>query len=591
MKIYRALLRLMRPDPWLVPTLVVLGLLSSILEGFGIGLFIPLLQSLNGSSAGGGSIPLIGRLFTSLPAEHRLPVAAFAIFAAITLKNAVGYSSTALSSWYSGRVGHRLRSDIHRQLLVVPFSVIERAPSGKLITLLATETWRTIGAITVFANLIATGCTIAVFAFFLLILSWPLTLIVSVLMVLVSTTVQLLKARVRSAGQQASEANTVLTGRMLEGLGGMRVIRAFCRESHEQERFERASERVSTVFFRMDALSAVVGPSSDILSTGVLALIVVLARPLLTGDQATLPMLITFIFLLYRLQPQIKIFENARIGLAALAQSVQEVVDFLADPPNVPTGRLRLGAMEEGIRFEQVGLCYAPGEKPALQDVSFFIPKGKTTALVGPSGAGKSTIASIIPRFYEISSGQITVDGKPFEALDLTDWRERIGIVSQDVYIFDATVRENIAYGRLDATDAQIVEAAMQANAHEFILQMPEGYDTPIGERGVRLSGGQRQRLAIARAIVRNPEILILDEATSALDSQSERLIQEALEKLQKDRTVIVIAHRLSTIESADQIVVLENGRVAEQGTFQQLMKLEGLYARLYDLQYGNARV
>ena len=215
------------------------------------------------------------------------------------------------------------------------------------------------------------------------------------------------------------------------------------------------------------------------------------------------------------------------------------------------------------------------------------IPKGKITAIVGFSGAGKSTIINLICRFYDVTEGAIYVDGLPLKQLDLESWRSQIATVSQDIYLFSTTVKENIAYGDLDATEDDIIAAAKQAHAHEFICELPQGYDTKVGDRGIRLSGGQRQRLALARAIIRNPKILILDEATNSLDTISESLIQETLKTLIHDRTTIIIAHRLSTVTQADQIIVLEKGQVVEQGNFQQLLQLDGLFAKLYQLQFG----
>jgi len=307
----------------------------------------------------------------------------------------------------------------------------------------------------------------------------------------------------------------------------------------------------------------------------------------LSYDPNSLPVLLTFLFILYRLQPKVQQLDQARTALVALTSSVQAVTSFL-DPTDklyILSGTRPFHHLHQAIAFEQVSFCYDP-EEIALDSISIQIPCGKTTALVGPSGAGKSTLINLICRFYEPTQGEIYVDGQRLPELNLIDWRNHIAVVSQDVHMFSATVRENIAYGRLDATDDEIVAAAKLANADYFVRQFPEGYDTPVGDRGIRLSGGQRQRLALARAIVRDPEILILDEATNALDSIAENLIQEALHTLGQNRTVIIIAHRLSTIESADQIIALDKGQVVEQGTLAELLKREGLFAQMYRLQH-----
>jgi subfamily B ATP-binding cassette protein MsbA len=292
--------------------------------------------------------------------------------------------------------------------------------------------------------------------------------------------------------------------------------------------------------------------------------------------------------MLYRLQPQVQQLDNHRTALQAFTGSVDEVLNFLdcQDKTYIQSGSMPFWHLQSGIAFKQVNFVYSAESKTALQDISMQIPCNQTTALVGPSGAGKSTLVNLICRFYDVTSGEILVDGQPLPRLDLRAWRDRIAIVSQDIFIFNATIAENIAYGRRDASRAEIIAAAQQANAHEFISQMPQGYDTPVGDRGVRLSGGQRQRIALARAIIRNPEILILDEATNALDSISESIIQDALEKLSHDRTVIIIAHRLSTIEFANQVIVLENGQIVEQGKLSELIERQGLLHRLYQLQY-----
>jgi len=266
-------------------------------------------------------------------------------------------------------------------------------------------------------------------------------------------------------------------------------------------------------------------------------------------------------------------------------EAVQALLDR-TDKRYLMSGTHVQPALARGIAFDRVSFRYDTAEDPALTEVSFTIAAGRTTALVGLSGGGKSTIIKLILRFEDPTDGAIFVDGRPLPGLDLESWRSQLALVSQDVYLFNATVRENIAYGRLDATFDEIVDAARQADAHEFIERLPAQYETPLGPRGVRLSGGQQQRISLARALVRNPAVLILDEATNALDSISESWIQGTLEKLCDQRTVIMIAHRLSTIERADRIIVLDKGRVQEQGTLTDLLAADDLFARLYHLQH-----
>lgn len=584
----KILFPLLKFYPWGIPAIVTLGILASLSEGLGISLFIPFLQTLSqdpNQPATNSLVGFLNDLFTPIPASYRLVVIPLCIFGTVLLKNFLAYSNTIVFSWLNSRISHRLRSDIFKQLLSVSYQFLETQESGKLLNTLASETWQTSKALSVLVGILINICTIFVFVILLLLISWKLTILVGFVMVFISLFIHLFTRRIKHLGQQAVEANADLGVRMWEGLTGMRVIRAFNQELYEQKRFDRTSKQVRNIFIKLDVISGIVGPLSETLSALVLLCILAIA---LHQSQASLPSLLTFMFILYRVQPQVQQLDSSRVYLLSLTSSVQEVMSFIdpSDKPYIKSGNQKFVGLQQGISFESVTFHYNLSEKPALNDISIYIPKGKTTALVGPSGAGKSTIINLICRFYEVSEGEIYVDSYPLRKLNLTDWRSQIAIVSQDIHVFSTTIRENIAYGRLDATFEEIIEAAKLANADEFIQQLPEGYDTPVGDQGVRLSGGQRQRIALARAIIRNPEILILDEATNALDSISEHLIQEAINTLSQNRTVIVIAHRLSTIEKADQIIVMKQGKVVEKGDLQNLLKLNGLFSKLYSLQH-----
>lgn len=590
-KAINKVLPLLKLYPWAIPAIICLGSLSSLLEGIGISLFIPLLQTLEPQQAERENllIAFFNQVFNNVASQQRTLIIGACILASILVKNCFVYANSILFAWLNSRINARLRSRIFNQLLNVSYSFLEASEPGKLLNTLATETWRTSQALAVLVGMIINVCTISVFVILLLLISWQLTLLVAVLMLLISISIQLVTREVKNLGQKAVEVNSALTMRMWEGLGAMKIIRAFNREPYEQKRFDQASEEVRTNFLKLDMLSAIVHPLSEVLSAFLLLGILALA---LTQTQNSLPTLLTFIFILYRLQPQVKQLDGARVTLSGLISAVDDVMYLLntSDKAYIRSGQIPFQGLQQAISLSAVSFYYHHPENPAIEDISICIPKGTTTALVGPSGAGKSTLINLICRLYEANEGEIYVDGRPLRSLNLTDWRERIAIVSQDIYIFNATVQENIAYGRLDATKDEIVAAAKLANADEFITQLPQEYNTKVGDRGLRLSGGQRQRIALARAIIRNPEILILDEATNALDSISEHLIQEALNTLSQNRTVIVIAHRLSTIEQADQIIVLQQGRVIEQGTLEHLLKLEGLFAQMYQLQYSHSQ-
>lgn len=594
--VWRRLFPLLRLYPWAIPTIVALGMLASLFEGLGISLFIPVLQSLmQETPQPPQQSPLLQFLFRLVEGmavrdsqgetlHERLWILPALILLCILAKNGLSYSNRVLSAWLQAQISHRLRSQVFQQLMRVGYGYLETQDSGQLMNTLGGETWRTGQAVAHLINLITTLCTTVVYAALLLLISLPLTLVIGVVMAVISLIIQWVTRHIHQLGQRVVTANANLGLRMYEGLVGMRTIRAFGREDYEQQQFDHSSRRLRQTMLRLDMLSATVSPLYEVLSSLLVLAILVVA---VQHNRAFLPVLLTFLFILYRLQPQMQLIDSYRTALQSLAGSIDDVFRFLAtqDKPFIQSGALPFRGLRQQISLEAVSFYYTGQTHPALSQVSLVIPVGKTTALVGPSGAGKSTLINLICRFYDPTMGEIRVDGQLLSALNLADWRTHIAIVSQDVHIFNATIAENIAYGRLDATRDEIRVAAQQAHADAFIRQLPQGYDTPVGDRGMRLSGGQRQRLALARAIIRNPDILILDEATNALDSIAEHLIQEALDLFSRDRTVIVIAHRLSTIEHADQIVVLENGRIVEQGTLDSLLHQEGLFSQMYRLQ------
>jgi ATP-binding cassette, subfamily B, bacterial MsbA len=585
--IARQLAGLLKPRSWALPVLVVLGVVASVLEGVGIYLFIPLLQFLvkapTRAESGNQVVDTLIQFGLSLPEDWRLAILALCIVISITLKNIVSYANVVGFYYLNAHASDKLRSEIFDRILHLDFRQIDKNQYGSLVNTLGTSTWRTSDALSILARIVANGCTCVVFIALLLLLWWQLTLLTLFFVCLISLVALWLTRGVKALGHRAVEANGELADRMWEAFGGLRVIRAFGREAYEKSRYDEASHHVRDTFFKLEVLSALAVPLSEVLAVALVAgLVLWFGR-----DTTTLAALIAFLVLLYRLLPKARELTAAQVGLNALASAVEDATALLnqCKPPHLRSGPVRVDRLQHGISLDRVSFSYALNDQPAIDDVSFEIRRGTTTAIVGPSGAGKSTLINLLCRFYDIDSGEIWVDGTSLQQLDLAEWRSRIGLIGQDVHLFNATVRENIAYGRLDANDAEIVRAARLANAHGFVEELAQGYATPVGGRGVRLSGGQRQRIALARAIIRDPDILILDEATNALDSLAEDLIQTALEQFSCDRTVIIIAHRLSTIERADHIIVLERGRVVEQGDMAALIRGDHLFARLHRLQ------
>ncbi|MEA5511023.1 ABC transporter ATP-binding protein [Crocosphaera sp. UHCC 0190] len=584
-KSIKKLIPLFNYHPWSIPAILTLGILSSLSEGIGITLIIPFLQSLdtqeNHLTSQNTLIQWLNNFFSSFTVSQRIIYIPLIIGFCILIKNALVYANLSLLSWLNSRISHRLRSDIFHQLLTVSYRFLDTQESGRLLNTLATETWRTNDALGILVKLSINLCTALVYIILLFLISWRLTLLVTFILFLTSLLTRWVTRQSSAFSELAVEANSQLGIRMYEGFTGMKTIRAFARENYEQKRFNQASKQVRDRFLKLDLISNIVNPLYEVFSAFLVLGILVIA---LIHDRTALPSLLTFLFILYRLQPQIQQLDSSRVALLTLSYSIDDVISFLErhNKSYILSGSIPFQELESGITLESVTFRYSPHEKPALENISLHIPKGKTTAFVGTSGAGKSTLIHLICRFYEVTEGEILIDHAPLNQLNIADWRSHIAIVSQDVHIFSATIGENIAYGRLEATEAEIIDAAKQAHAHEFISKMAQGYDSKVGDRGVRLSGGQRQRIALARAIIRDPAILILDEATNALDTISEQMIQETLETLGQNRTVIVIAHRLSTIQQADQIIVLDEGKLVEKGNLKQLLANDGLFADLY---------
>lgn len=428
-------------------------------------------------------------------------------------------------------------------------------------------------------------------------ISWEMCIISFVIVPIVVVPVSNFATRIRRAytGQQEKLAD--LSGHIQEIIGGIRVIRAFSMEGFERRRFGEINERLYSHTFKGHYFHQVGPALTEFTGTAVVAGFLVWGAyeitmavgredPLNRGEFFGF-----FLTLLFVMGPvkHVSIMVNLLSATHSAALRIFEMMDLPAGVANAQNPK-PLKKVEHSVTYDHVTFGYPGTDRPALEDISFTVERGRSIALVGSSGAGKSTLVDLLPRMYDVNGGAIRIDGVDVREIELEDLRRAVGIVSQDVFMFNATVRENIAYAHPDVSDARVEEVARAANAHEFIERLPEGYDTPIGERGVMLSGGQRQRLAIARALLLDPPILIFDEATSNLDNESEQLVQQAVERLLEGRTVFIIAHRLSTIYRSHEILVLDQGRIVERGTHQELLDSGKIYRKLYEMQFADGR-
>lgn len=496
-----------------------------------------------------------------------------------------------LRSWFLAAaeqgVNRDLRNAVYAHLLELDLDFFGRTRSGQIVSRLTTEIEQIRVLVTrEVGRLASAGFEFAAAIAAMLLISWRMTLaalvVIPVAMAMWGPLVRTLRRRDRRVLHIGGEVHA----HVVETLEGVRLVKASGSEPRERTRFRRLTADYYREFMRAEVARALAAPLTEMLAAvGTVVLLWYGAR-LVMGGAMTGAEFVGFLGLSLKLYAPMKSVAKfpalAQPGLVA----AERVVEFLGTPAgmNAVPGSVPLRAFEHEVAFDSVGFAYGDG-KPVLRDVSFTIPRGSVVALVGPSGAGKSTIADLLARFIDPTHGVVSIDGVDLRDVRLSDLRAIMGIVSQETVLFHDTVRANVTYGTPDATPEQVEAAARAAHAHEFIAALPDGWDTLVGERGVQLSGGQRQRIAIARALLRDPAILVFDEATSALDSESERLVQDAIEHLVHGRTAFVIAHRLSTVQRADLILVFDDGRIVERGTHEGLLAEGGLYRRLHDLQ------
>ncbi|MEA5609640.1 ABC transporter ATP-binding protein [Nodularia spumigena] len=591
----KLLLRFAKPYPGWILLTILLGFSGALFNGVSTALIVPVILKIVGQEVDFTNAPPILKIiinpFDNVPENYRIGVMAGAILLIIILKNIATYASVLTSSSFTRMLTSDIRESGLKLLMEVDIDYYAKMKIGDLINSLGGEIGRTANAVSNIIKLIILVITISVFVIILLSISWELTIAAAFLLSFVTLINQYAIYRSKSFGKQLSEMSKAYSIAVLETLNGIRLVKATGNEAKEYFRIKKLIRDREAADFQSQVNSQAIAPISEVMGIASLLVIIFLSRTFFSDQISTLSaVLLTYLLVLLRLLPLISQLNSLRSSFANSSTSVAIITDFLNrnNKPFMTQGNIPYTTLQEGIHFQSLSFAYPGHQKLVLKDVDLFLPCGATLALVGGSGAGKSTLADLLPRFYDPVSGSITIDGRDLRDFDLVSMRKKMGIVSQDTFLFNDTVQNNIAYGRPSATVDEIITAAKRANAYEFISKLPQEFDTMIGDRGVMLSGGQRQRLAIARALLQNPEILILDEATSALDTVSERLVQAALDDLSRTRTTLVIAHRLSTVQKADQIAVLEQGRVVEVGTHHELLQRGGYYSRLYSMQFSD---
>ena len=585
---------------------LVLNFLAQILNVFSFTLLIPILQILFQVSdatyehmtwADGNVADVVKNNFyyymnhfiETRGALWVLIVSGAVLIVMTLLKTACYFGSSATLIPLRTGVVRDIRIQVYNKVMGLPLSFFSEERKGDIISRMSSDVS---GLETSLSNslemLIKNPIAIVVTLFSLFFLSWELTLFVLVAMPALAWAMGAISRKLKRKSKEAQNYWGTLLAQLDETLGGLRIIKAFLAEGKMKQRFADINNTYRNAVMRMTIRQSAAHPASEFMGTCIIVIVMWAGGYIILNGTSGMEgaTFIYYLVLLYNILNPIKdlskAFYNIPIGMGCW-ERVDKILSA-ENPIKEPVKPASLPSFEQGIEFKGVDFHYAPGN-PVLRGINLTVEKGKTIALVGQSGSGKSTLVDLVPRFHDVTGGSITIDGRDIRDISIRDLRALIGNVNQEAILFNDTIFNNISFGVEGATMEQVIEAAKIANAHEFIMESEQGYDTIIGDRGCRLSGGQRQRLSIARAILKNPPILILDEATSALDTESERLVQEALERLMKSRTTIAIAHRLSTIKHADEICVMLEGEIVERGTHESLLARGGYYKRLNDMQ------
>lgn len=583
--------------PYIRPHLLLLALSLILLVGSGIldALIITLLGPIfNQMSPAAGQIAAdkfdFLQSWLSLHGDDRfLRIAAFLVLFSL-LKGFFLYAAEYMMSFTGQKVVAGLRKDLNRHLLSQSMAFFARNPTGKLMARVITDTERLQETVSkTMTDFCRQVILLLLFLCLVFYIDWKLSLLSFLIAPLVLSITVRLGRRIRSVSLRSQENLSDISHTLQESISGQKIVQTFGMESHEESRFNQLVERLVGVNLKVARISALSSPLMEFI--GYVAFVPFLLYANFQINRGfTVGAFVVFVAALFRLYEPVRKLSRMHLHFQQASASAQRVFEILDQAPEIRDhpDALPLPPFSGSIDFERVAFSYPGNRQPVLNGIDLRIQKAEIVALVGASGAGKTSLVSLIPRFYDVRRGAVRIDGIDIRNVTLRSLRSQISMVTQETFLFNDSIRNNIAYGRQDCSMTEIEEAAKSAFIHEFVVSLPRGYEEKIGERGHRLSGGQRQRIAIARAVLKKAPILILDEATSSLDAESERLVQMALENLMRNCTTVVIAHRLSTIRLADRIVVMKEGRIVEEGNHETLMRRSGVYQKLYELQFSD---
>lgn len=595
---------------------IIFTIISSLLDGASILLSIPLLDTLFQQSGSGGSDSVQqiqtqiqnrgGSWFTNIFNDVMEAIKSY-IFSGDTSeillkicllivltflgKNLFGYlQAYALAHVEQGMI-RDMRDEAYKHLHKLPMSFFKNEKTGNLISRITNDVNMVQSSVSaVFLNLIREPLKIIIFLGIAFTISWKLTLFSLFVLPVSMFIIGYIGLFLRKQSGLLQEKMADITTNLHETITGVKIVKAFGMENYENKKFFSETNKYFKLSLKITRIRNISSPTTEFLSVIVAVVIIYLGAQLVLVDKTiTASQFIAFLFAIFQMMPPIKELSSVNNRIqesSAAADRIFEILDIEPAIKNVDNP-VTIDDFKNSVVFEHVTFMYGDSEEAVLDDINFKVDKGKVIAIVGSSGAGKTTMVDLIPRFFDPTAGRILIDGIDIKQIRIEDLRKLMGIVTQETVLFNESVRSNIAYGLSDCPDEKLIEAAKAANAYNFIMELPRKYDTIIGEKGTKLSGGQRQRISIARALLKNPPIMIFDEATSALDNESEVLVQEAIDNLMHDRTVFVIAHRLSTIRNADRIIVLDKGKIVQDGRHEELLSYEkGIYKKLYELQF-----